>query len=436
MERVIGTKLELAELSRMVRGSAFIFGCRLAGALITFVTQVLLARWMGAAEFGVYVLAFSWCILLSTVAAAGFPSAAIRFVGGALAQERPGQLAGFVRRSRQVILAISVAISITGLAVIWWGDWLFPAESQMPMTIALMVLPFVAVMHLQSGVANAMTHSGLSFLPSNVARPLLFVVLVSSAWALSPPLAASTAMALQAGAFVVVTLAVAIMLHRRVARVVAAAPAEYETREWTRTALPLVAVALFTGYFPEFNLILVGSVLPASEVAILHVAFRVAVLIAFGLFAVDAFTGPEIARLHARGDQEGLQRIVNRSTRLRFWPALIAVGVLAVAGRHILGLFGSEFTAGYLALVMLALSQLVQAGVGPVTRLLSVSGHQDRCLLVFACALLLAIALVALLVPRFGVNGAAAAALIDVIFWSVWMRYLVIRHMALTPRIL
>jgi len=76
-------------LSSIARGSAFVFVCRVSGAAFTLLLQVMLARWLGAAEMGVYVLAFSWCILLANISHLGLANAAIRVIGKAMAEEKP-----------------------------------------------------------------------------------------------------------------------------------------------------------------------------------------------------------------------------------------------------------------------------------------------------------------------------------------------------------
>jgi len=169
---------------------------------------------------------------------------------------------------------------------------------------------------------------------------------------------------------------------------------------------------------------------------VFHICFRVAMLISFGLYAVDSFTGPRITELLTSGDRNALQDIVNLTTRLKFWGAAAAIVILALAGRWILGLFGDEFVSGYPVLLVLATSLLAQAAGGTVTRLISMSGHQDRTLYVFGTATVVAFVLVAVLVPRFGLMGAAVAVLLDTILWVVWLRRLVIRHLGITPSVM
>ena len=90
--------------------------------------------------------------------------------------------------------------------------------------------------------------------------------------------------------------------------------------------------------------------------------------------------------------------------------------------------FGEEFQSGYAALVLLALAQLAQAAVGPVTALLTVTGHQRRCLPAFASALAVVVFLIALLAPRFGIEGAAVSVLAVTVGWSAWLHKLARDH--------
>lgn len=420
---------------RLIRGSAFVFFCRISGAALTFLSQILLARWMGAAELGIYVLAFSWCILLSSIATIGFPVAAIRFVGSGLVKNDAAYIRGFVRRGAQIVTLAGVLISAIGVTVLWSGWLTGNTLDKYTLTLALLVVPLFAASTFFSGVANGLSKFALSFLPVNVARPLLFLTLLTLLWLATDMLDAKRAITLQALAIVVVGSVTIWLTARYINESIDAQTKKYETKMWARTALPLLALTLFSGYFPEINIILAGIYLPAEQVASFHVSFRLAMLVTFALFAVDAVTGPEAARLYASGDKSALQNVVNRATRLRFGVAVAAVAMFAVAGKFLLGLFGAEFVQAYPLLLILAIGQLVQASVGPVARLIGVSGHQDHCVIVFIAALLALVALTAILVPLFGATGAAVAASVDMAIWALWMRYLVVHHLDIRPRI-
>jgi len=422
-----------AELRNLLRGSAFIFGCRIGGAIATFLTQVLLARWMGATELGFYVLAFAWCLLLSTLAAVGLQVGAIRFVGVAVERNEPEVIRGFVYRAGQITLGFGSLLAAGGIVVLLSFEQLVSDGVLMPLCFGLLAVPLLGLISLLTGISNGFSSLVLSFFPSNVIRPLIFLGFCSLAWLSSDSLAASDVMLLQLLAITSVCLYMVWGVRRLLARRVPGKAATYDTRHWLRSSAPLVGAALFSGYFPEFVLIVAGGLLSPAEIAILHVSFRVALLISFGLFAIDAYVGPKIAQLAAAGDTQGLQRIAVSATRLRTWPAIAAVIVLFFAGRPILGLFGPDFAAGFPALMILASSQLVLAAFGPTTRLLSVTGHQDRLLPVFGVALLVLVILAFFLVPLYGVVGAAMAVLIDTFMWSAWMRLIVVQELGVRP---
>ena len=54
-------------VTRRMAGTAF--AIRVASAVIVFLSQVLLARWMGDSEFGIYVYVWTWLMLVGSISA-------------------------------------------------------------------------------------------------------------------------------------------------------------------------------------------------------------------------------------------------------------------------------------------------------------------------------------------------------------------------------
>ena len=420
---------------RIIRGSAFIFACRVAGAALTLLAQIFLARWMGAAELGVYVFALSAALIVGTVCSLGFSPAAARFVSIGVARHEPGYSKAFTLFAARVIALLSV-VSVGVLAAL---VWLFaePGDAQrVPLLIAIASAPFFAALSFTGGVGNAYSRIVLGFLPTHALRPLAFMVLVVAAYLGGVALDAEVAIALQLAAAVGVAIPTALYLRsllRPVTSSVAIDP--LERRQWLATGASLLLATMFTGYFPEVVILVAGLFLPSDSLALLYVAFRVAMLTNFALFAVDALTGPEIARLHASGRQQDMQLLVNRATRLRFVASLGSLAVFALFGRWILGLFGEAFTGGFEMLLILAAAQFVQGSLGPVARLMNVTGNQNDCLKVYAVALIGTPVLIAAMTPALGATGAAIAAAISIAVTAIWIRALAFTRLGIRPTI-
>src|SRR5262247_2383304 len=65
-------------VAQRMAGTAF--GIRLASAAVVFLSQILLARWMGSFEFGIYVYVWTWLLLIGQALDLGLATAAQRFI--------------------------------------------------------------------------------------------------------------------------------------------------------------------------------------------------------------------------------------------------------------------------------------------------------------------------------------------------------------------
>jgi O-antigen/teichoic acid export membrane protein len=433
--RVKLTRLFRHEISRLARGASFIFVTRVTGAVSVFVTQVLLARWAGPMELGIYVYAFAWCILLSTLAGFGFPMAAYRFIGEGLAHDDKGAVRGYIRRGRQFALIGGVAIAAIGSAIVSLSAHWVPAAHREALLLALICVPIYTLMMVNGGSAHGLSWFRLAFLPDWVFRPLLLLASMVAIKLAFGTLSAAIVMALHLGILVVLMLSQFRLVSAGLERHFPMAQPRYETGLWVRTAIPLLVITLFANYFTEVNLIVARIFLNDNEIGILNAALRSAFLIGFGIYAVDAITIPRASKLHASGDVSALQRLISNAVQLRFWGALAAVILLALTGKYVLALFGHQFVSGYWPLMILALAQLIIAAFGPTVQLLSLSGNQNRCLYVYGFSLLVTVILQGLLIPRLGLNGAALSMLIAVLIQSLWLHAIVMRRMGIRPGI-
>lgn len=428
-------RLRHSELVSLGRSSSFLFAMRIVGAATVYFTQVLLARWAGPAELGIYVFAFSWCIVISNVAVMGFPTVAVRVIGAGLASDNRTLARGFVRRSRQLVVGYAIVLAaLATLVVLWWSPKI-EEDKIVPLLIAFACIPLFSLMRVQGGIAHAFSWFGIRDLTNQVLRPLLLLSAIWVVWSSEYPLSAALVVALHFAIILLLDAGQAFFLARGLKKELSHVAPSYETAAWLRSALPLLFISLFTLYFPELNIILVGTFLPDADVAVYNACLRTAFLIAFGLIAVDSVILPRISYLYEKGDTQHLQCLISRSTLLKVFGALLAFAVLALAGKQILGLFGPDFVHGYPVLLLLGLAQLIRAIGGIAAELLAVTGQQNRCLPVFGSALVATLVLNSLLVPAFGLIGAAASIFIVIALSTIWLNALVFHHLSISPSI-
>jgi len=223
----------------------------------------------------------------------------------------------------------------------------------------------LAFMRLHVAIAHAFSWFPLTVLPNCVLRPVLLFLGIGLAWSSGVVSCAADVLLVHLGVMLFILAGQMTLLGRRLREKLASSTPVYESRVWLRTAAPLLLTSMFTLCFPELNVVLAGMFLPGADIAIFNAGYRTALLITFGLFAVNSVILPQASKLHGEGDTAALQRVVTRATRLKFYSAMIAMVVLAAAGKFVLSIFGPEFVAGYNILLVLAATQVLQAAMGP-----------------------------------------------------------------------
>ena len=418
-------------LATLARGAGIAFVIQATGTGLRYLTQVLLARWMGASEYGVYAYAFTWANLLSVFATLGFTTGVLRFVPEYLTKRDWAHLRGLIRRVRQLVFLAGIVLAAVGGLVL-----LFLRSPQMDVSALLLgmgLVPLLALMSVQTEMVRGTQRIALAYAPPMLLQPVLAL---GTAFFVLKALGALTGVA-TIGAFTLAVLVVLAVQSRGLIRVLPReallAPPSYETSGWLRVSLPLLLVSGSLIVLNQADILMIGFFLGPREAGIYTAATKTAALVSFVLVAVNAIAAPMISELHAKGDREKLQEMVSAAARWMFWPSLGVTLGLVLFGGAVLGFFGAEFSEGYLALVLLALGQLVNASVGPVGYLMSLTGHQDLSARVYGLSALVNVGLNALLIPIWGLLGAAVATMVAMVLWNVWLYGLVGRLLGIRP---
>lgn len=405
------------------------FAIRVAAAFAVYLTQVVIARWMGPSELGAYVYAYSWCVLFAIVATVGMPIGANRHVAPAFAAGEHGLVLGYVRRGRQITLGVGILFAVAAAAYMGVRH----EESPSAMSIAFLVVPIFAIVTLHQDIARAHLWHGFSSVSGILSRPLLFFIAVVAGWLLGLPPEASLAMWVLLACSLVVALVQFVIVQGRLRAAHGNVAPIYQTRRWLRAGAVVVTIELFVTYLPEISIVVIGSLLPPDEVAVFSAAMRTVSLINFGIAAVATIVGPHLAHLVAIKDTAATQRLVTRAAAMMFLPSVAFLAALALFGDHVLNLFGTRFQAGYAPMLVLGAAQLIASAIGPLMILVVVSGSHSRCLPTLGIAIVACIVLNLVVVPFYGIMGAAWVYFAVTLGWALALRALIVRHLGIEP---
>jgi O-antigen/teichoic acid export membrane protein len=393
--------------AKKMAGAAF--AVRVGNAAIVFITQVLLARWIGAYEFGGYVYVLTWLLLASDLVHLGLPLTAQRFIPEYTQAQELDLLRGYLSGSRWLAFGAGTAVAIAGALVVYFLKDPLGIHLVLPFYFACAALPFYSVTFMTDGLARSYNWVNVALLPAYVIRPVLFLAGLAGLHLAGAPLNATTVMGMLAIAAWCAALAQMIQVNRKLRAATESGPKRYDLRRWLGTAMPIILVWGLYTLLTSIDVLLLKQFRPEQEVAHYYAAAKVLALVSIIYFAVAAATAHRFTAFHVNGDREGLARFTASTVRWVFWPSLALSLLIMALGRPLLMLFGPDFVAGYPVLLILAAGMIARASVGPAERLLNVLGHQRACAVVYAAAFAFDIGACLLLAPTYGAKGAAIA---------------------------
>ncbi len=418
-----------ASLTRRLAGTIFII--RVLSAGLAYLSQILLARWMGGSDYGIYVYVWTWMLLLGSMMDFGISASAQKIIPEYRTSGDHARLRGFLAGSRWMTFAVSSVMSLLLAGVVkLLSPWMSAGEIT-PLYIGCLTLPAFVVANTQDGIARSHDWMRLGLIPQFLVRQGLIIALTAGIVVLGLDLGATAAMAASAGAVWIAMLGQMIVLNRRLAHQIASGPRAYDFRGWLAISLPILLVESFYLLLSYTDVLVLQQFRPSEEVGVYFAVVKTLALVSFIHYAMSATTAHRFAEYNALGDKDRLSAYVAHAINWTFWPSLAATLALLAAGKPLLWLFGPQFVVGYDIMFVAAIGLVVRSAIGPVERLLNMLGHQHVCAAAYAAAFAMNVVLCLLLVPRFGGHGAAAATSISLTFETVLLFWIVRRRLGL-----
>lgn len=404
---------------------------RVGSAACVYLSQVLFARWMGRFEFGVYVYAWTWVLLLGELLHLGLGSVAQRFIPYYTQTGAFDRLRGFVAGSCGIVMASATAAALFAAGLVWLSTPWLNGHDILPLYFSCAALPAYAFSVMLDGIARSYNWPGLALLPQYTLRPLVVIVLMAAAYYAGAPADAATAMLCTIAATWAAAMIQLMVLTARLKHTIPAGKNDFVPREWLNVSLPILVVGGFYSLLTFTDILILQHFRTPDEVALYYAASKTLALVAFVNFSVAAASAHRFSEYHAAHDHERLARFVAASIRWTFWPSLAALAIVLALGRSFLSLFGEHFAAGYPLMFVLAAGVLSRAAVGPAERLLNMAGEQRACAIAYASAFAISLVLNIAFVMWLGALGAAIATSVALMSESILLFALVKRRLGI-----
>jgi len=398
---------------------------RCTGALIAYATQVILARLLGQNEYGIFALVWVWVLVLGQLSPLGLSQIVCRYVPHYFARNEQDLLRGFLSAGSVLMLVFAGSAGVLAAAVLWLLHPVLDTVYLVPFAVALLIFPLIALQDFVENLARAFNWPLLAIAPPYVLRHALIGAGMIIAALNDAPATAWMALSVTFGATLISLLIQAFLVFRKIRKRVAHGAKQSRTREWLKTAFPFVFVDGSAILFSNADILILSLFVEPSAIAVYFAASRILQLVAFVPYAATAATAQRFSALNAVDDPVQLRQLARLTTRFTFFAVLATSAFIYLIAPFLLNMFGAAFAGAMPVLLVLMAGLIVQSFAGPGEDLLTMLGHERICAWFSAAALVLNIVLNIILIPQYGVLGAAIATAVSIGLRSFALTWLV-----------
>jgi len=434
------------DVSALARGGAL----NLAGAVVSsvgaFALYVVLARGLGRGAAGAFVESIAIFQILAITAALGADTGLVWAISRSLARHRAADVRRFIAVA--VVPVAAAGAVVAGAIWVWAADLatLFGGEDHREaiastLRVFTVVVPVAALYHVLLGGTRGFSTMVPTVFVDRFARPFVQPVAVGVILA-----AGGSATVLALGwslPFVIGLVAATAYLTRLVRRSMRRGAATDNEpvrsvrvlagRFW-RFTLPRSVASIFRVGVQWIDVLLVGAIMSPADAALYGYGTR---LLQFGLFvavSVGQVAQPMFGGLLAAQQRDRARSVYQTATGWQVaitWPQYI---VAAFFGALLLRtIFGGAYVEAAPVVAILALSTMVGAAAGPVDMLLLMAGKSTWSLWNTGATLATNVGLNIVLIPRYGIVGAAISWSISRLLANALPLLQVARHVGLHP---
>ncbi len=399
--------LDNYDLEKLIKNSGSVFFRRILGMALSFVWVFAITNLFGPKVYGLVSISQVLISFLGVFFCLGVDTALIKL--GSMTKHYSNGMSHstFLRKSINIVLISSVLCTIT---VFFFKNSLtvhvFKKEELSNYLIWLSVLSFLFLFH--KAFTSFLTVEGrfnrygnFYFLYPNIGVLLFVLLCYYFKW---PPYFIIIGYILSYGIFGVIQLVSLIKIPLKKGISIG-------YNEILKLSTPMMISSSFLFISSWTDVLMLGAMVSEEDVGIYNVAFKVGSLVLVIIAAVNTVLAPKISAFFEGNNLDGIRKEVHKSTKIISLMSLPFVILIIIFRIPILSLFGEEFIAGEMVLIIISLGMLFNAMSGSVGQILNMTSYQKQFRNFTIISAVINVVLNYFLINKYGIEGAAIASL-------------------------
>ena len=195
-----------------------------------------------------------------------------------------------------------------------------------------------------------------------------------------------------------------------------------------KISIPMMFASSVVMLINWIDTIMLGVFMNEDKVGIYNVVIKIAMLSNIILFSVNAIMAPKISASYNSLNMSVYRSLVKKSIIYIFVLTLPIILLIGLFSSNILQFFGDGFVFAKSTLLILLFGQMIASLSGSGGIILLMTGRQDILKNIMLFALLINVLLNIVLIPIYGIMGAAISSFTSIIFWNIFCLLYVLKN--------
>ena len=380
-------------------------------AVISFALFSLAAHAAGEVEFGRFSILFSILSILAIVAASGQEMQVVRSWSEYLAVDRPGFALGAIRYGWMVSSA-GVLLVCLGFWIVYSLDLDFFTETinggSWTVFASMAYLAGNCLALYSSHVTRASVSIKMADGYYEFTWRALAVVFLSVCLFVGRPVNATEILTVFALGLVLVIVTQVYVVAGSIKRQIGQVTAQYDVRQWTPRSVRLWLASIMEASNQHLEVFLIGMLLDPVSAGAYFVAARLANAFGLATSGFNTFGTRRVPGLYYARKTSELKHALNMMAGMSLLIVVVGLSAVVVGGDYMLMLFGRSYADYYWVFLLLAIGTGLTAANGAAPAFLMLTGHEGRYVSIVTSSLVLRVIGFFVVIPHFGIMGAAA----------------------------
>lgn len=378
----------------------------------------IFSRMLGQDGFGLYMLAFAMSELMSKFSVLGLEGGMLKLSGHYVAQDKKDELRWVLSR----VLGLGLVLSLIATVLCWsispWlaGSIIRKQELARPLQLFCLSIPGLCL----TSIVMFSIRSTLDMKYENIIRSFFEPMLILSAGVFFLKMnlgvrGLAFAHILSSGLAFIVSTVFFVRLFPKSKR-----PPRVNWRDLFHTSIPMGGLSMLGLFKTKMDLFFIGRFLPLSSVGIYSAIIEINQILSKMKSLFDPVLVPMAQLFHERIDREKFSHNISVGLRWVMIPILGVLGTMILLPESYLGFFGEHFEEGVMAMWIYSFGQAFASIFGILENVLAITGYAYSVFSQLLVMILSNTALLLIVVPKFGLEGAACASSVFFITISFW----------------